>query len=340
MLTDKTFTTTLTWDELQALREVDDLRQQNAKQFALIADLERQIAVLDLEVRRLEDDNLRLLNENSALRARIAELEAPVVVPDAEVTPAPVPAPVITKTDLKHIAGVTITLDAAPSERKDAAARELIKLAADTGFNTVRFLRNFEEAVQDNGRMDAARNVSGFAKSLGLMVVYDTVELVVRRINSEPMTDDARREKIERYFAALKAHGSALYINDANRDDLKADLPGIVAQIRTASDLPLIASLTATADLDTYRKLFDHIEIQTFGTLDEFARYKAIPMSILCIDGQHDASNRYLREMLDMVGYRSFFVYTMYDRRTDWRNMPDTVDIYRVFLQKWKAQRG
>lgn len=262
--------------------------------------------------------------------------------------------PLIEKFFFENVAGVTITTDSAPSDTKDALTRDLLVLVGGMGFNTTRFLMNHQEAQKQWTllKQDHRDCLLTVAKASGLVVIADTVELMVPDyvVASATLTAAAAKTKnaeidakVNLYFTTLKALGvRALYVNDADRAALKPKLEGIVARIRAASDLPLLCSLNANASLDYYRKLFDHVEVQTFGSVDETKRHIGLP-AIPCLDGQRSATPLYLNAILPVVldaEKDALFVYTAYDRRTNWQNMPETVRIYTDFLNKWWAQRG
>lgn len=275
----------------------------------------------------------------SRLQDNVNEFEALLNKPPEPPKPVNDKKPRISKSEFSNVAGVTITTDSTPSIGKDARTRDLLKLCGSAGFNTARWLTNHAEAAAQLKlfRANSPDCLVTVARAAGLTPVADTVELMVTATYSDAA--------LKLYFGTLKELGcAALYVNDADRKALAGTLDASVARIRAASDLPLVASIQASSDIGRFKKLFDWVEVQTFGTVDEFKKYVGLPADVWCIDGRRGyASAAFLNAMLPVLldaKKSALMVYTALDETTNWQTMPDVVTAYRAFLAKWWQSRG
>lgn len=298
-----------------------------------------------------------LLAENVTLRKRIEDMQ-PVKPPVVTEPPKPPPVvapvvsavkPIITKTELKNVAGFCVTLGRLPpSATVDATARELIVMGRGMGFNCVRFFRNKDEVAADLKRTpDDLRNLYAFAQKQGMVVVADTINRAAYDLN------DA---ELKTYLAGLKTLGTPLYIFDdgnqyreAKNADGKLKYPAgtlerLVKRVRDLQpDMPIMASLTAGAVIKDYEPLFDFTEAQTFGSSANLDTFLDRGFDAYCLDGQASASLDYLRRAHDIIlkdNPTAVFWYTASDEKTNWLDMDDKTALIEKTVKALTAQWG
>lgn len=304
-----------------------------------------------------ENRTLSKLNEEQAeqidtLLLRIAKLEGtplPIVVtpdkpPVVEPPVAGAVKPIITKTELRNVAGYCITLgENAPSAGVDATARNLIVMGEGMGMNCVRFYRNPDEVRADVKRTpDDLRNLYSFSRKHGMVVVADTVDSVVLELNDTELKD---------YADGIKKLGAVLVVfNDANqfRGNRKDGTPypagtleKMVARWRAVSDLPIMASVTAGAKIEDYKPLFDFVEAQTFGKPAELDQFLDRGFDAYCLDGQASASLDYLRKAHDIIlkdNPVAVWWYSAWDEKTLWTSMLDKTPLIEKTMKALTAQ--
>lgn len=254
--------------------------------------------------------------------------------------------PAISKGEISGMAGFTITTgDAEPSESEDIRTRELMSLGGSMGFNTVRWFMNvyqLREAVKML-RADNPLCLPLYARQQHLTPILDTVDRQALHLDDELFAEAMHH---------IRSLGfAAVCFNDANQYRERKNgfgrlyypvgtLESLVKRVRIAApDLVIFASVTATAKAYQYRELFDYVEIQSFGTLNDFKQFQTYSYDWLCLDGRNTAKPRYLTSILNTLlasTDNNFFVYTAYDAAgTDWRNQPATVKRYTKFLSSF-----
>lgn len=201
--------------------------------------------------------------------------------------PAPVPTPKITRTTLPRIYGFTIEKSKeAPSNLLYTKVRTAMKWGASMGFTYWRGFFNTQEVAEHLKSAPVYGNLITYGQGLGLRPIADTIDTIHFK-----MTDDIAY-KI--YLDGLIKLGfEGVYINDANRGDLPLEtLKIMVGRIRRLSpDMPIFASLLATANIATYKAIVDHVEIQTFGTPAELVTFLTVDDNlpypvIMCFDAR------------------------------------------------------
>lgn len=305
------FTLQELYDAMQT--DITDLGYQLSQYHALSIS---ELAKLQAQVNTLETANALLL-------AKIEELTKPKVR-----------TPVVSVRELLDTAQLTITLDATPSATKDKIGREMILLAKQLGFNAVRFMRNKQELATDVTLLpDNPRNLPAVAKNAGLLWFADSMDAVVIKL-----TDADLKTYCDNL---VKAGAVAIYWNDADRASIRTILPDLLKRVRAVSSLPQIGSLSATANLSVYNALFDHVEIQTFGTFTEFLSYVKSPADVLCLDGQASVTIGYLDSILmlpELQARDNISCYTAYDINTRWTATNPVALRYAAFMKKWAVQ--
>jgi hypothetical protein len=341
-----------------ALINIEDVR---AAEFE-IDTLTKNLANAQVEIQKkdatLQEKTIALnftLNENQQIRkdleaerkavsdltARVMELSkaAPVLLPIAR-------KPIITRTDIRGIAGICVDKDDTPSAAQDENARELIVLASMMGFNTFRAFFNLGEVKTHLTLSETnIRHMPGYAKQLGMTFIADTVNSPVITSLSDP--------DFKVYIEGLIKMGAmAFYVDDANqyRETKNVDgtlkypageLERMVKRIRLlAPQTPIIASLRGSANPAEYKPLFDATEAQTFGgVITELEGFLKRPFDIFNLDAQrNEVSVAYLKASEEIVlrnNPRNIYYYP--STAVDLKNMPDRIGIIRQIVQRWMA---
>lgn len=259
----------------------------------------------------------------------VAGLQGQIKVLQAQLAPKPA-SPKITRTVLPRLAGMTIENGQdAPSQAGYDRVRKAMQWGQRMGLNACRFFLNAAEVRAHVAGTGTLGNLPAYARECGLRFLADTIDAIAPK-----MTNDELRLYMDG-LAALDCEG--VYINDANRIDLNV-LKTLVKRIRDAAPtMPIFASLTASANLETYKALVDYVEIQTFGTLPEFTTF-AKKDAILCLDLRQQMTAKDLKARLDILAKtpRSFFLYA--DKAEDYEAAPDDEDaLVKGYVSAWKG---
>jgi hypothetical protein len=111
----------------------------------------------------------------------------------------------------------------------------------------------------------------------------------------------------------------------------------MLGRFRAVSDLPVIASLRASASTGEYA-MFDYVEAQTFGTAEELPGFMALPFDVFCLDAREDMSAETLKERGEIIlaaQPEAFFYYA--SRADDWLAMPaEEAAIISGIIEQWK----
>jgi hypothetical protein len=325
--------------EIETLtKNLQSAKEETQKQSAA---LEEKNIVLN----RLSIDNQTLKTELdlartavSNLSARVMELSktAPVLLPIAR-------KPIITKTEMKDVAGVAIPKGNAPSAAQDQNTRDMILMASLMGLNGWRGFFNLQEVKAHTAATMTEGSIShlpGYGRRFGLGFIADTVNWAAVNLNE---TD------LPIYLNGLVKMGAmAFYFDDANqyREAKNADgtlkypageLERLVKRIRAVTpDMPLIASLTANAMIASYKPLFDHVEAQTFGKITELEMFLKRGFDVYCLDGRKEISVEYLQQSIEIVtrlNPKNIFWYVA--GITDWKSMPFQLPLIKTLAQRW-----
>jgi hypothetical protein len=239
-------------------------------------------------------------------------------------------APIITRDELKCVAALTIEKgDNEPSDEQYATIRNVLMQASSMGFNTWRGFFNPHE-VRSHMNMEAGdpNHLPHFGRSTGLVFIADTVDAVIPQLNDADLSA---------YIKGLEAMGAmALVFNDADQYPIEA-LENMVGRVRVLSDLPIIASLRASANIAGYA-MFDYVEAQTFGTTNELLDFLVLPFDLYCLDARETMTAATLRERGEMIlaaNPKAFFYYAA--EAGDWLAMPaEEADAIESIIERWK----
>jgi hypothetical protein len=217
-----------------------------------------------------------------------------------------------------------------------------VKRAADVleafGINTMRFYLGPGEIaayVDPAGHMlGKLGNLIDYVRAKHMHFIADGFDRVMRLLSDD---------KLKSHVDGLKQlYTWALCWNDADKqsvESLKAD----VKRVRAAGwDGPIIFSLRAIAKLVDYKIPGVYLEIQTFGSEDEFDTYAESKVDLLCLDTRSPQSEAQIRRIFDVSlrkeaenRPRGYFLYTSKTR--DWVATPaDEVATIRDFVRRAK----
>lgn len=251
--------------------------------------------------------------------------------------------PIVTRAELKWLAGVTITKDNAPSSTQDEMTRQELKLCGTMGFTHWRGLLNFEEAAKQVTYPETdTRNLPGYGRIQKLAFMADSMDSQAKRVTDGKNTP----AQYQTYIGNLKKLGAtALYFNDADAGEKATFIKGWVEMTRNAAtalnwDVPILGSFMATFDKTKY-PYFDYHEIQCFGDVYELYDYlHRKDIAVYCLDGQRSASVDELQvnaAVTMQAHIENFFYYTAKDSTTDWRNMASQVAVIKEFVMEWRG---
>lgn len=292
----------------QTRTELEEARQE-------ITGLNTQIQTISAEALASHEQAQALTDEVSQLKARLEEATRP-----------PVPALP------SRIIGFTIENSKVdPSAIQYAKVRKAMDWGLKQGFNLFRMFLNPKEMRDHMNPESTLGNLINYGQLRGLRYMADTMDTILRLL-----PDDAA---LKSYCDAAKWLGcEGFYINDA--DDYTLDqLTAMAQRLRKACPtMPIYASLMANANLVPYKRIFDRVEIQTFGSDDELGQYlkrDAIP----CLDLRKYLTVDDLRRKANIIAQyapRDFFFYA--DLAADYDAMPDAEDlVIRALITKLKA---
>lgn len=278
------------------------------------------------------DTALKEAEQTRAERVKDAALIAALRAEIQRLTPPPPPVVAsskITRTFLPRLFGMTIENgDSAPSKARYDVIMKALDWGKAQGFSTYRLFLNPSEVAELQKPTPQYGNVIAYGKSLGFRWLADTIDTIVGNL-----PDDT---KLKEYMDGLKALGcEGVYINDADRAALPLNMLRIMASRlrRAAPDMPIFASLTATADLATYKGIVDWVEIQTFGTPAELTRFLAIDNAlpyplILCLDLRKPLTTDDLKTRAALLKKDPPYAFFMYaDLAADYESAPDSEDV-------------
>ena len=311
---------------------------------------------------RIDDLNTKLANSNTANQELAAKLSASedrekglqqrVKEMEAAQKPTTPPKPTVptpdTDIDVWHnepafdvssIVGATIENSMVDPTTTQYTA---VKRAADAldalGVNTVRFYLGPAEIaayVDPGGQMfGKLGNLINYVRAKHMHFIADGFDRVMQELGDE---------KLKRHVNGLKAnHTWALCWNDADKIPV-AQLKDEVKRVRAAGwDGPIIFSLRGTAKLSEYKIEGVYLEIQTFGSEDEFDTYAESKADLLCLDTRSPQTEAQIKRIFDVSlkkeedRPRGYFLYTSKTR--DWAATPDNeVKAIRDFVQRAKA---
>lgn len=263
-------------------------------------------------------EKIRVLNEQVInLKKQLADaIKPPVVVPPP---PTKTLAPLISKTEISNLRALTIENgDDEPDTDQYTLMRNVLTKAHGMKFNAARWFMNALEIANHAKLRDTDINhLPGFARSLGIAYIADTVDSEVWR--TFKIEDDPRKTATEKAkaIASLKVYleglvtlgAKAFVVNDANtyRDGKNKDgtplfpaktLERIVGRIRSITPtIPIIASLTGNAVIASYKIMpgdakevaagkFDFVEAQTFGKVEELKGFFDNGFDVYCLDAR------------------------------------------------------
>lgn len=285
---------------------------------------------MQIEAEKLTDARTEIARLEKALRTG-EPVTIPVPVPDPK--PVPNPAgfqPVISKTQFDNlIIGCIVKIDDAGTE--DDMVRQSIDKAVEVGCNSVTFwmhptevekhLENIDDPQQNTFRYAADRNV---------VIGADTIDAALR-ILPETVND----EEFDAYVDGLITLGAKYLLwNDVDGldqgervytpDEIESGMKRIRRALRNHPNIPVIASLTAGADLDDYRRLygFEFVEIQTDGTIAELRNFMLLDADVFALFAEQDKSLNYLKDSRAIVvnsDAKAIRLYAIYDGSTDLR---------------------
>lgn len=243
--------------------------------------------------------------------------------------PAPPVAQKITRLALPRFAGFTIEKGKeSPSLALYTKVKTAMRWGAGMGFTVWRGFFNVGEVAEHLKTAPVYGNLIAYGQSLGLRFIADTIDNILLTVK-----DDVA---LKLYLDGLIKLGcEGVYINDANRAELPLEtLKTMVTRIRKAApDLPVFASLLATANLATYKAIVDHVEIQTFGTPSELSTFLAVDDAlpykvVMCLDARAPMTASDLAKRAALILKNppdALFYYA--DLPGDYDAMPDEEDV-------------
>lgn len=286
----------------------------------------------------------RLKTQEALAKSVARERELQALLDKPPVVTLPVARkPIITKTEIKDVAGIAIPKGNAPSASQDQNARLLMLLWSMMGGNAWRGFMNLQEIKAHTTMLDNNVNhLPGFGRRLGLTFIADTLNN-----HAVNLSDGDLRIALDGLRKMSGTDKFIGYFDDANqyRDETKypkGTLERLVKRIRSiAPDIILVASLTANATINDYKNpdtLFDFVEAQTFGKIGELPVFLERSFDVFCLDGRKEISIDYLAKSIDIVGElnpRNIFYYIT--AITDWQNIPDKLPFIKQIVTRWMA---
>lgn len=279
--------------------------------------------------------------------------------------------PIITRSVLKNIAGITIENgNTEPDDAQYELVRTAIRQAAEMGFNAARWFMNQSE-VKEHLAVTGIGHLPTFAYSEGIAYIADTVDSVVWqtfKIEDDPLKSATQKAiataNLTAYLKGLETlRAKAFFINDANtyRDGKKADgtplfpkgtLERIITRIRSiCPTMPLIASLTGNAVIADYKIMptdsipvtmgkCDFVEAQTFGKLAELSGFLSKAFDVFCFDGRKGiVTEAYLKGAKPLILARNPSCYFWYPTlASDWQaeSMKEEIGVIKEIVQAWR----
>lgn len=299
----------------------------------LVADREGLVEgarLLNETVANLSAKLLSLSKENDLLKSEIERLKLQPTAPIVDR---------VTRTSLPRIAGFTIEKGkSSPSATLYTQVKTAMKWGAGMGLNYWRGFFNPTEVAQHIGlKASTLGHLPDYGRSLGLRFIADTIDTVLKLIPAS--AQDPNETALKGYMDGLAKMGAeGVYFNDADNraiDLLKADVERLR---KVAPEMPIFVSLMGSANVDAYKAIVDHVEIQTFGTLADLTRFLQRDV-IMCLDVRSPLTAADLKARAETAlktPPKAFFLYA--DLPTDYDAMPDTEDaVIRDFVTRWKA---
>lgn len=304
------------------------------------------LKVIDQQGAKLREAAGQIREKDAELErayARIEELQKPappVIVEPEPPNPAPEQPgfnPVISKTEFRNLViGSIVKQDDAGTE--EDMMRACIDEAIEVGCTSITAWFHPSEAagyVKPENINNPLKNIFKYAADRGIIIGADTVDAALR-ILPETITDDA----FNKYIDNLISLGAKYLLwNDVDGvldgfetipaqrvytpEAIKTGMARINRALKEHPTVPVIASLTAGANLEEFRQYgFHFIEIQTFGSLDELKGFVKLNADALCIDVQQSQSLAYLKEARAILVASDATVirlYAIFDGDTDFR---------------------
>jgi hypothetical protein len=248
--------------------------------------------------------------------------------------PPPPPAPNTRKDvwpeepgfNVSEIIGATIENSMVdPSSTQYTAVKRGADALQGLGVTTVRFYLGPAEVfghIDPEGHMFGKfGNLVDYVRSKQMHFIADGFDKVMGLLST-------RDDKLKLHVDGLKQLRTwAICWNDADKENpekLKVD----VKRVRAAGwDGPIIFSLRGNAKLEDYKIEGVYLEIQTFGSEDEFDNYAESKADLLCLDLRSQQTKNQIERIFDValkseVGRpRGYFLYTSKTR--DWAATPD-----------------
>lgn len=315
--------------------------------------LESDLETLQGQIGQFEVSHELLVKQRDALiierdDANLSLAKAVMVNRDlsAQLQARPLPGtsrkPIITKTEMRDVAGVAVPKGNAPSAAQDQNARKMMLMASLMGFNAWRGFFNLSEVKAHAAMLESNLNhLPGYGRRLGLTFFADTLNNPA--INYSDPDLKVYMEGLRKMAGAGPFIG---YFDDANQylnetKYPKGTLERLVGRIRQfAPDIILVASLTAGADIGTYKQpgLFDFVEAQTFGKIGELGGMLGKGFDVYCLDGRKEISIDYLTQAIEIVASknpRSIFYYVT--SITDWETMAEKLPLIKQNVTRWMS---
>ena len=306
-----------------ALDELERLRPQ-------LVDLNGRIGDLTAEVGSLKTQAVLRDNMVITLNAEIARLKG---------TLPPTPAR-LTRTSSPRLYGVTIEKSkTSPSKALYDTVKTAMQWAKRLGFDTWRGFFNPQEVRDHLKATPPLGNLVAYGKAQGLRFLADTLDTILKQLPSDV--------DLKAYMDGLIALGcEGVYINDADQYTLEV-LRGYVARLRTAApEMPIFVSLRASANVSLYKEMVDYVEIQTFGTTAELARFLALDDAlafklVMCLDARAPMTVTDFAQRAAVIlknAPEAFFYYA--DQPGDYEAQPDEEDVILKGLLALLKTRG
>lgn len=312
------------------------------------ARLQAERDTLAVQTGELAALNATLAKDSADAKALIAALRKDIERLQSMPTTSWKRVPVISRDVFENVAGVTIENSlVSPDTPQYDRVRLNLMLIAGMGFNTARWSMNALEVKRHVSLPETnIAHLPGFANSLGIVYGADTVDRYVwDTLKAEAAAQDATVKAglaaaLKAYLLGLAKWAKYFYFNDANQYTgttfPKDTLTTMVQRVREiVPEMPLIASLTANAVTADY-SMFDHVEAQTFGTVNEFKTFLSRPFDVWCLDGRKSVTAAYLKEIAApflTARKEAFFFYPT--TVSDWLVMPAQMTAIRELVAKW-----
>lgn len=292
-----------------------------AKQDALIAGLKSDLKIALDKGAETTKALLSSVDREKALQARVDVLTKPPVTTK------------ITRTTLPRFGGLTIEKSiSSPSTTLYSQVKTAMRWGQSMGLTYWRGFFNPTEVAEHVGlRVSTLGNLADYGRTLGLGFIADTVD----SDGIQALDNAAFKAYIQ---GLIKMGAEGVFINDADRLAIDV-LKSMVARIRGVSqEMPIFVSLMGSANIEFYKSIVDHVEIQTFGTTEELVSFLKKD-AIMCLDLRKPLTSADIQARTQIalkMPPKAFFLYA--DLPTDYDAMPDEEDlIVRGFVSAWKT---